>query len=111
MVFLEKLWNGRERREHRRVALDGPVRLLVGQTWQRCEIVNMSSGGAAFLAKHRPDVGQEVIVRIADLGLFKCRVLRHSAQGFAAAFEAADFTAAMPAAPPADQPELPFPTT
>ena len=109
MIFLEKLWNGRERRAHPRVPTDRSVSLRVGRTWQACRIADISDGGVAFLSELRPAVGKEVVVRIDGLGLFKCRVLRHGAEGFAAEFEAADFVEDVPTAADPEQPELPFP--
>ena len=86
-------WNGEERRAHRRSRPDHAVAVLFGQAWQRCEIIDVSQGGVAFRSDNKPPVDKEIIVRIADLGLFKCRVLRHARDGFAARFEAADFGA------------------
>lgn len=86
-------WNGEERRAHRRSRPDHAVAVLFGRAWQRCEILDVSRGGVAFRSASRPPLGKEIIVRIADLGLFKCRVLRHAPEGFAARFEAADFGA------------------
>lgn len=65
--------------------------LLFGGAWQACEILDVSQGGVAFRSAQRPPLEAEIIVRIAELGLFKCRVLRHLPEGFAARFEAADF--------------------
>lgn len=84
-------WSGEERRAHRRSRPDQPVALLFGRAWRSCEIVDVSQGGVAFRSESRPPLDKEIIVRIAELGLFKCRVLRHAPDGFAARFEAADF--------------------
>ena len=84
-------WNGKERRAHRRSRPDQDVAVLFGRSWQHCEILDVSQGGVAIRSDRRPALGKEIIVRIAQLGLFKCRVLRHIPEGFAARFEAADF--------------------
>ena len=84
-------WDGEERRAHRRSRPDHAVAVLFGRDWRRCDILDVSQGGVAFRADDRPPLDKEIIVRIADLGLFKCRVLRHAPDGFAARFEAADF--------------------
>lgn len=81
-----------ERRAHRRLPMSHPVAMLSGRDWQPCEIADVSRGGASFISYHRPPVDKEIVVRIDTLGLFKCRVLRHTDQGFAALFEAADFS-------------------
>jgi hypothetical protein len=104
-----RAWRGDERRAHRRVPVGRPVAMLVGRDWQPCEIADVSRGGAAFHCQHRPPVDKEVVVRVDGLGLFICRVLRHTALGFAARFEAADFSADAPdileAPEPAPPPE------
>ena len=99
-------WFGDERRAHRRVPLERPVAVLSGRSWLPCEIADVSRGGASFRSRLRPPIDKEIVVRIDALGLFKCRVLRHDGQGFAARFEAADFSAeglsmVAPAQPPA----------
>lgn len=65
--------------------------VLFGRAWRTCDILDVSQGGVAFRSEDRPPLDKEIIVRIAELGLFKCRVLRHAPDGFAARFEAADF--------------------
>ena len=87
----DKAWSGEERRAHPRSRANHAVALLFGGAWQACEILDVSQGGAAFRSAQRPPLDSEIIVRIAELGLFKCRVLRHLPEGFAARFEAADF--------------------
>ena len=69
-----------------------PVAVLCGKDWRDCEIADVSRGGASFRSEHKPTIDKEIVVRIDHLGLFKCRVLRHTDHGFAAAFEAADFS-------------------
>ena len=91
MASFATAWDGRDRRAHRRSKPDHPVAVLFGRSWESCEIIDVSQGGAAFRSAHRPEVDKEIIVRIAELGLFQCRVLRHWPDGFAARFEAADF--------------------
>lgn len=91
MVSIISTWDGRDRRAHRRSRPEHPVAVLFGRKWESCEIIDVSQGGAAFRSDYRPAVDKEIIVRISDLGLFKCRVLRHGPEGFAARFEAADF--------------------
>ena len=83
--------SGAERRQHRRVETDKRVSFLHGGIWQNCRIENVSQGGAAITSDHRPHIDKEIIVHIDELGLFKCRVLRHRDDGFAVRFEAADF--------------------
>lgn len=81
----------KERRQHPRVAAERRVAMLCKGAWHDCVIVDASSGGAAIRTVCRPEIGKPVIVHIAELGLFKCRVVRHTEDGVAAAFEAADF--------------------
>ena len=91
MSAIANPWDGVERRAHRRSRPDHAVAVLFGRDWRRCEILDVSQGGVAFRSDRRPPIDKEFILRIADLGLFKCRVLRHAPDGFAARFEAADF--------------------
>ena len=91
MSAIGKSWSGEERRAHQRSKPDQPVAVLFGRAWRTCEILDVSQGGVAFRSDDRPPLDKEIIVRIAELGLFKCRVLRHAPDGFAARFEAADF--------------------
>lgn len=97
-------WLGEERRAHHRVPVEKTVSVLCGRDWQPCEIADVSRGGASFRSPHRPAVDREIVVRIDALGLFMCRVLRLTEQGFAARFEAADFSADSLAAAGARQP-------
>ena len=91
MSAIANPWDGVERRAHSRSRPDHTVAVLFGRDWRRCDILDVSQGGVAFRSDTRPPIDKEFIVRIADLGLFKCRVLRHAPDGFAARFEAADF--------------------
>ncbi len=91
MAALDKLAALSERRRDRRRQAERQVSLLFAGAWHACVIVNVSRGGAAVSSEQRPPVDKEIIIRIADLGLFKCRVLRHLEEGFAVRFEAADF--------------------
>ncbi len=91
MAAVDKLAALSERRRDRRHPADQRVALLFAGAWHDCLIVNVSRGGAAVESDQRPPVDKEIIIRIVELGLFKCRVLRHLDEGFAVRFEAADF--------------------
>jgi len=80
-----------DRRQHPRVATERHVALLCKGAWHDCAIVDASSGGAAIRTACRPEIGKPVVVHIPELGLFKCQIVRHTDDGIAAAFEAADF--------------------
>ena len=81
-----------ERRTYQRTPVDQAVTLRDGGHWIECRITDVSAGGAAFQSDLRPAVNKEIVVRIDRLGLFACRILRHTEEGFAARFEAADFS-------------------
>lgn len=91
MAAFDKLVPSNERRRHQRVRSARGVALLYRGTWHDCTIIDVSPGGAAIASEQRPPIDREVIFHIVDLGLFKCRVLRHTEEGFAVRFEAADF--------------------
>lgn len=91
MALSEIIPKFEERRRDRRIQVDQGVAFLLAGSWHGCRIVNVSRGGAAIVAEQRPAVDKEIVVSIPQLGYFKCRVLRHSDEGFAVRFEAADF--------------------
>ena len=81
----------RERRRDTRHASDSPARLLIRDEWTETTVVNLSVGGAALLTAARPAPGSRVLVEIAELGFFLCRVVRHLEDGIAVEFEQATF--------------------
>ena len=107
MSAVTKAWSGQDRRAHRRSRPEQPVAVLFGRSWEACDIIDVSQGGAAFRSQYQPEIDKEIIVRIDELGLFKCRVLRHWPDGFAARFEAADFGFEEPRAQGEPEPAAP----
>ncbi len=78
-----------ERRRHQRVrvALLGRYMLPNRQEYP-CQTVDMSPGGALFLAPVQAAIGERVIVYLEHIGRIEGKVTRHVPQGFAIAISA-----------------------
>lgn len=77
----------KDRRLNKRVALALGGRFLAdGADDQTLRTVNMSCGGACFVARHCPVIGRQVICYLDDLGRIESEVVRHTDDGFAVRF-------------------------
>ena len=73
-----------ERRKHLRVALSLKARVLRAAGGEEpCLVINISAGGALLKAKNPPDVGEDVVLYIDEVGRFEGHVIRASKHAFA----------------------------
>lgn len=69
-----------DNREHGRRDVLVDARILYGEGWHDCRIVNISVGGAKLLIGHRLDPGAVVLLHIGNFGQFSGTVVWQHAE-------------------------------
>ena len=80
-----------DRREFRRLAAEGKVRINFDGAWHTCELADISGGGARFRAAVRPLAGTNVLLQMRGLGMIRATVVRRSEEDFSLKFNSADY--------------------
>jgi hypothetical protein len=77
-----------ERRRFRRVRLNLPGRLFIPADSEeaRCQVADLSPGGATLLCEISPAAGSQVVLYVDGFGRFEGQVARRDAKGFGVRF-------------------------
>lgn len=76
-----------ERRRHERFAVRLTVGCSDGDGWSSNQLQDLSRSGARLKSSQRPPIGAAILLSITPDMLTRARVVRHTRDGFAVAFE------------------------
>ena len=76
-----------ERRRHERFAIRLTVGCSEGDGGSSDQLQDLSRGGARLKSSQRPPIGATILLSIAPDMVTRARVVRHTRDGFAVAFE------------------------
>ncbi len=79
-----------DRRNFRRVSVDGNAKVHFDGIWNNCGIVDMSGGGACFKSRPKPALGTSVMVQIKGVGILRAEVVKTTLDDFSVSFNPAD---------------------
>ncbi len=80
-----------DRREFRRLAAEGTVRINFYGAWYSCSVLDISGGGGRFQSSIRPQVGTNVLLQMRGLGTIRATVVRRSKEDFSLQFDLEDY--------------------